>query len=158
MTGRRGRHGAIYLVCWAATPYERGTWPCHYLGFCYPDDDPDRADPAILAEIAGAMLTRINRRYLTPEQAAGTALRIAQHRAGRGARLLAVIREAEIEFTVARIWSNATEGHEKALKDLNDRAGLCPLCHPGTRAGLKITPKRFRRRQKVRPAPEALAA
>jgi hypothetical protein len=98
------------------------------------------------------MQTRITCRYLTGEQAAGVADRIRQHRAGRGARLLAVVTRAGTEFTIVRIWASATEEHEKALKDRNCGPKLCPRCNPGTRTGLKIIPKRFRRGRKTRVA------
>jgi hypothetical protein len=144
---RYRRRGAVYELCWAATPYMHAG---HYIGFAYPCD-PARADPAILAEVLAARQTRITCRYLTLEQAAGVAVRIAQHRAGTGARLTAVIATAGIEFTVTRIWASATEQHEKALKDLNSRRKLCPACVPGNRAGVVIKPKRFRRPKVRRP-------
>lgn len=137
--------GSLYLTCWAKTPYMAGLHPCHYLGFAYPDDDLALPDPAILAEIGLSLHTRITTRYLTGYQAAGIALRIAGHRAGRGSRLMAVIAEAGIEFQVTRVWASATEAHEKALKDLNNRRKLCPACTPGTRAGTIIIPRRYRR-------------
>lgn len=137
--------GACYLLCWAETPYMAGKWPCHYLGYAYPDDDPGLADPGVLAEVATAVHTRITTRYLTRYQAAGIALRVAGHRAGNGSRLMAVVTGAGIEFTVARTWASATEAHEKGLKDLNNRRKLCPSCNPGTTAGTVIIPRRYRR-------------
>jgi hypothetical protein len=137
--------GSLYLACWAKTPYMAGLHPCHYLGFAYPDDDLALPSPAILAEIGLAEHTRITSRYLTDYQAAGLALRVAAHRAGRGSRLMAVVADAGIEFQVARIWPGATKAHETALKDLNNRRKLCPLCTPGTQAGTIIIPRRFRR-------------
>lgn len=137
--------GACYLACWAKTPYMAGLWPCHYLGFAFPDDNLDLPVPSVLAEVMMAEHTRITCRYLTPYQAAGVALRIASHRAGHGSRLMAVITEAGIGFRVTRIWASATRAHEAGLKDLNDRRRLCPDCNPGTRAGTIITPRRYRR-------------
>lgn len=137
-----GRRGTCYLVCYARTPYEHAG---HYLGFAYPDDDLTSADTAILHEIFLAEHTRVTRRRLTALQATGVALRIARHRAGTGSNLLAVVATAGIEFTIVRIWTSVTEHHEKALKDLNDRVGLCPSCTPGTRKGTVIIPKRYRR-------------
>jgi hypothetical protein len=148
----RNRRGTIYLVCYARTPYRHAG---HYCGFAYPDDDLALADPAILHEIALAGHTRITRRKLTAIQATGVALRIARHRAGTGSNLLAVVSAAGIEFTITRIWTSVTEHHEKALKDLNDRVVLCPMCTPGTRSGIAITPKRYRR---ARQRTEELAA
>jgi hypothetical protein len=143
------KRGAVYLVCYADTPYEHAG---HYCGFAYPGD-PDRADPAIMAEVMAAQHTRITCRYLTAAQAAGVADRIGQHRSGRGARLLAVVTAAGIEFTPVRIWASATEQTEKYLKDLNRLPLLCPKCNPGTTRGTTIKPKQFRR-AKPRPVRE----
>jgi hypothetical protein len=136
------RRGTVYLVCWAKTPYQHAG---HYCGFAYPDDDLASADTGILHEIFLAEHTRVTRRRLTALQATGVALRIARHRAGTGSNLLAVVAAAGIEFEITRIWTSVTEHHEKALKDLNDRVGLCPRCKPGTRAGTIIIPRRYRR-------------
>jgi hypothetical protein len=143
--------GAVYLLCWAATPYKHAG---HYLGFAYPDS-PERADTAILAEVAAAVQTKVTGRQLTAVQAAGVAHRVGQHRTGTGARLLAVITGAGISFTITRVWAGATEGHEKWIKDLNNRSRLCPHCNPGTTAGTAPRTKRFRRARKMRTAPAA---
>jgi predicted GIY-YIG superfamily endonuclease len=53
--------------------------------------------------------------------------RIYQHRKGRGARLMEVITQAGIDFTVSRTW----EGDRKKERQLKNRGGasrLCPLC------------------------------
>lgn len=137
---RYRRRGALYLVC-----YDEPFWHArHYLGFAYPDD-LQRADPLIVAEVRAAMETRITCRHLTAAQAAGVACRIAQHRAGNGARILAVVAEAGIGITPVRIWPSATEHHEKGLKNLGNGVRLCPRCSLGTRAGLVITPRQRRR-------------
>lgn len=136
------RRGAVYLVCWAKTPYQHAG---HYCGFAYPDDALTSADTGILHEISLAEHTRPTRRKLTALQATGVALRIAAHRAGTGSNLLAVVGAAGIEFEIVRIWTSVTEHTEKALKDLNDRVGLCPVCTPGTHKGTVIIPKRYRR-------------
>jgi hypothetical protein len=145
------RRGACYLVCYHR-PFRHAR---HYLGFAYPDD-PGRADLTVVAEVRGAVQTRITCRWLTAEQAAGVACRIAQHRRRCGARILAVITEAGIGFDVVRIWPSATEHHEKGLKNLANGARLCPRCHPGTRAGDVITPRVTRRRR--RPARQLVLA
>lgn len=147
----RRRRGAAYLLHFEH-PYQHAG---HYLGFAYPGD-PGRAGEAALAEIRQAMQTRVGRYHLTAEQAAGVAARIAQHRAGNGARLMAVIAQAGIGFRVTRIWAGATEGTEKWLKDRNDRRVLCPECTPGTRAAMNAQAKRSRRPRSRRPAPEAV--
>jgi hypothetical protein len=140
------RRGAVYLVHFDR-PYQHAE---HYLGMAYPCD-PARADTVVLTEVEAAACTRLTGRRLTPEQAAGVAVRIAQHRTGRGARLMEVVATAGIEFTVVRVWAGATEGIEKRLKDRNNRRDLCPACHPGTTAGTTVTPKRFRRPRARRP-------
>jgi hypothetical protein len=145
------RRGALYLVCYHR-PFRHAR---HYLGFAYPDD-PALADAAIVAEVRAAVQTRITCRYLTAAQAAGVARRIGQHRAGRGARILAAVIAAGNGFTVVRIWPSATEAHEKALKDRNCGPKLCPRCNPGTTTALAITPIRYRRRRRKTQA--ALAA
>jgi hypothetical protein len=142
---RYRRRGALYLVCWADNPYQHAR---HYLGFAYPDD-PALADAAIVAEVRAAVQTRSTNRNLTAAQAAGVARRIGQHRAGRGARILAAIIAAGNGFTVVRVWASATEAHEKALKDRNCGPKLCPRCNPGTRTALAIVPRRYRRKRKA---------
>ncbi len=59
--------------------------------------------------------------------------RLAEHAAGRGARLLAVIGQAGIGFTLARIWPGP-RSRERALKRQGGAARRCPLCgiHPRT--------------------------
>ena len=55
--------------------------------------------------------------------------RLAEHRAGRGARLLAVIGEAGIGWQVARTWEDATRNDESKLKHAKMTPRLCPLCN-----------------------------
>ena len=56
--------------------------------------------------------------------------RIEEHRAGRGARLLAVCNERGIGWSVVRIWRNVTRRFERCIK--KRRFGpirfLCPVC------------------------------
>lgn len=59
--------------------------------------------------------------------AANLERRIDEHRRGRGARLMEVITQAGIDFTVARTW----EGDRKTERKLKKRGGasrICPLC------------------------------
>ena len=65
------------------------------------------------------------------------AARLAEHTAGRGARLLTVIGDAGIGWTLARTWTG-TRRRERALKRQGGAARRCPLCgitprhpHPG---------------------------
>lgn len=53
--------------------------------------------------------------------------RLAEHAAGRGARLVAVIAAAGIGFTLARTWPG-TRSRERQLKRQGGAARNCPLC------------------------------
>jgi predicted GIY-YIG superfamily endonuclease len=57
--------------------------------------------------------------------------RLADHAAGRGARLLAVINAAGIGWRLARTWPG-TRHTERALKRQGGASRRCPLCgiHP----------------------------
>jgi len=55
--------------------------------------------------------------------------RIAAHRAGRGGRLLEVIRAAHIGFRLARTWDG---DHERELKRRHSGVRLCPICRGET--------------------------
>jgi predicted GIY-YIG superfamily endonuclease len=64
-------------------------------------------------------------------------VRLADHAAGQGTRLLQVISAAGIHFTVARTWSGGRKC-ERRLKGQKHGPRLCPLCqtaaanvHPG---------------------------
>ena len=54
--------------------------------------------------------------------------RLKEHRNGHGARLLAVVREAEIEWRVIRVWPGETRALEARFKASHDRVSLCPIC------------------------------
>lgn len=53
--------------------------------------------------------------------------RLARHLAGRGARLIAVITDAGIGFTLARTW-RGPRSLERALKRQGGASRRCPLC------------------------------
>lgn len=53
--------------------------------------------------------------------------RLAEHAAGRGARLLAVIAEAGIGWQLARTWPG-DRSRERALKRQGGASRRCPLC------------------------------
>ncbi|SRR5579871_358453 len=55
--------------------------------------------------------------------------RLEQHRSGRGARLMAVIKEAGIGFTLVRTWEGGRT-EERLLKKLKCGPRLCPICNP----------------------------
>ena len=63
--------------------------------------------------------------------------RLAAHRAGNGARLIAVITAAGTGWQLARTWTPATRADERAIKNRKEAPRLCPICSPGNhRAGL----------------------
>ena len=62
------------------------------------------------------------------------ARRLAAHGQGHGARLLAVIRQAGIGFTLAR--AIAGDRHqERAIKNAGGAVRYCPICTPKPRNG-----------------------
>lgn len=58
--------------------------------------------------------------------------RLAEHRAGRGARLIEVIVQAGIDFRVARTW-DGDRTLERRLKRRHASPRLCPLCREESR-------------------------
>ncbi len=64
--------------------------------------------------------------------------RLADHSAGRGARLLAVIQAAGIGWTLARTWPATTRTRERALKRQGGASRRCPLC--GSASGTRGAP------------------
>ena len=60
--------------------------------------------------------------------------RLAAHRAGNGARLIAVLAAAGIGFELARTWA-PEPGLERRLKRQKKARKLCPVCTPGAGAG-----------------------
>lgn len=54
--------------------------------------------------------------------------RLADHRAGSGARLLAVLKAEGIGFTLARVWSPATRRRERQIKTQGGLSRSCPAC------------------------------
>ena len=55
-------------------------------------------------------------------------LRLAEHAAGRGARLTEVVAAAGITWTLARTWPGKTRGDERRLKNQGGASRRCPLC------------------------------
>ncbi len=53
--------------------------------------------------------------------------RLARHRAGDGARLMAVITDAQITWRLARTW-DGTRRAERRLKNRGGHARICPIC------------------------------
>src|SRR5689334_5353892 len=62
--------------------------------------------------------------------------RLAEHAAGHGARLLAVVKAAGIGWTLARTWTG-TRARERALKRQGGASRHCPICgvHPRNTGG-----------------------
>ena len=60
--------------------------------------------------------------------------RMAEHRAGRGARLMQVITEAGINFEIARTWSGGRHV-ERYLKNRKHAARICPICQAESKGG-----------------------
>lgn len=54
--------------------------------------------------------------------------RLADHAAGRGARLLAVITHAGIGWQLARTWEPATRARERQIKRQGGLSRCCPAC------------------------------
>ena len=59
--------------------------------------------------------------------------RLAEHRAGRGARLLQVIAQAGIAWTLARTWEG-TRQRERQLKRQGGASRRCPICRAERKA------------------------
>jgi predicted GIY-YIG superfamily endonuclease len=60
--------------------------------------------------------------------------RLADHRGGSGANLLAVIKAAGIGFTLARTWSPADRNRERQIKRQGGLSRSCPACGVRPRA------------------------
>jgi predicted GIY-YIG superfamily endonuclease len=99
--------------------------------------DAARATTPCAADCGTVYLLHFDRPYGHAAHYTGWAIdldaRLAAHTAGRGARLLAVIREAGIGWQLARTWPG-TRTRERALKRQGGASRRCPLCgiHPRT--------------------------
>lgn len=58
--------------------------------------------------------------------------RLTAHRAGNGARLMAVLKDAGIGWTLARTWTPSSRGRERQIKHQGGLSRSCPACgvHP----------------------------
>ncbi|WP_280410095.1 hypothetical protein [Nocardia brasiliensis] len=63
--------------------------------------------------------------------------RLADHRAGRGARLLAVIEKAGIGWSLARTW-DGNRGRERQLKRAGGASRRCPMCGVNPRPAAEV--------------------
>jgi predicted GIY-YIG superfamily endonuclease len=69
--------------------------------------------------------------------------RVAEHLAGRGARLIEVITQAGIGFRLARTWPDVTRARERQLKRQGGASRHCPICQEDRKArGLPRRPTR----------------
>jgi len=59
------------------------------------------------------------------------AQRIAHHKNGTGARLLAVCNERGIGYDLARTWEGQGRDFERKLKRCKNAARYCPVCKQG---------------------------
>jgi predicted GIY-YIG superfamily endonuclease len=59
--------------------------------------------------------------------------RVAEHKAGRGARLLQVIAQAGIGWTLARTWEGP-RARERQLKRQGGASRRCPICRAERKA------------------------
>jgi predicted GIY-YIG superfamily endonuclease len=69
--------------------------------------------------------------------------RVAEHLAGRGARLIEVITQAGIGFRLVRTWPGVTRARERQLKRQGGASRHCPICQDDRKArGLPRRPGR----------------
>lgn len=54
--------------------------------------------------------------------------RLALHKSGSGARLIAVIQEAGIGWSLARTWVDVDRNFERRLKNTGGASRYCPMC------------------------------
>jgi predicted GIY-YIG superfamily endonuclease len=61
--------------------------------------------------------------------------RLAEHAAGRGARLLQVVQAAGIGWSLARTWPGVTRVRERQIKNQGGASRYCPACGIRPRTG-----------------------
>jgi predicted GIY-YIG superfamily endonuclease len=54
--------------------------------------------------------------------------RLAVHRSGNGARIMAAVRAAGIGYTVAVVWGERGRDYERWLKRQKHASRFCPIC------------------------------
>lgn len=54
--------------------------------------------------------------------------RLGQHASGSGARLMAVLKEHGIGWTLARTWDDVDRNYERRLKIQGGHSRKCPIC------------------------------
>lgn len=68
--------------------------------------------------------------------AVSISLRVAEHRAGKGAKLLAAVNAAGIGWSVVRTWRGGRR-LERVLKNKHKAGRLCPCCRNDPTKGWK---------------------
>jgi len=63
------------------------------------------------------------------------AARLAEHRRGNGAKLLAALAQREIGFTLVRTWQPADRNRERQIKIQGGLSRSCPFCGVNPRKG-----------------------
>lgn len=56
--------------------------------------------------------------------------RLDRHKSFRGARILHVLNNKNIEYAIVRIWKNVNKQFERKLKNRKNSKRLCPICNP----------------------------
>jgi predicted GIY-YIG superfamily endonuclease len=120
---------------------------------------PDTGGPSTAADDDGTVyLIHFDRPYNHARHYTGWTrdlpARLAQHQAGRGARLMEVITDAGISWHVARTWPG-DRTRERAIKDRHQAPKLCPDCTPHPEP---VTRGRAAARPAATPAPAARPA
>lgn len=62
--------------------------------------------------------------------------RLIHHLEGSGARLMQVIKEKGIGWTLARVWEDASRNFERKLKNMKSADTYCPICNGSLELGL----------------------
>ena len=75
-------------------------------------------------------------RHYTGWTSGSVETRLAQHRAGSGARLMAVIAGVGIDWTLARTWEGSRT-RERQLKRQGGASRRCPICRAERAYGRK---------------------
>lgn len=54
--------------------------------------------------------------------------RLKKHKSGAGAKLLAALNRAEIDWEVVRVWKDGDRHFERKLKNYKKARCFCPVC------------------------------
>ena len=56
--------------------------------------------------------------------------RLATHRSGHGARILAACNDKQISYSIVRIWKDEDRNFERKLKNAKNAKRFCPIFNP----------------------------